>query len=64
MYKYEATELIQDNILLLIEMGFITLNERQKSMLDAFSTKYQSKGIPKKIHQEILKDAKLMILFS
>ena len=64
MYNYEAKELVQEHILTLINMGFITLNDRQSSMLDAFSNKYQQKGIPKKIHQELIKDAKLMILFS
>lgn len=64
MYNYEAKELVQDHILTLINMGFITLNDRQKSMLDAFSNKYQQKGIPKKIHRDLIKDAKLMILFS
>lgn len=64
MYNYEAKELVQGNILTLVDTGFITLNDRQKNMLDAFSNKYQQKGIPKKIHKELIKDAKLMILFS
>lgn len=64
MIDYEAKEIIQNNILTLIDLGFISLNERQTNMLDAFSHKYQQKGIPKKIHQELIKDAILMILFS
>jgi hypothetical protein len=60
----DSKQLIQNHILTLVDIGFIHLDARQKNMIDRFSDKYKQKGIPKKIHQEIIKDAKLMILFS
>lgn len=57
-------DIIQKHILTLVDLNFITLDDRQKNMLSAFSDKYKQKGMPKKVHQELVKDAKLMILFS
>lgn len=58
------TEITRKHILTLIDLGFIALDPRQKDLLNAFSNKYKQKGMPGIIHQEMVKDAKLMILFS
>lgn len=60
---YLDKELTQSHLLTLIELGFIDLTPRQKDMLHSFVDKYQKKGIPKKIQDELLKDAKLLMLF-
>jgi hypothetical protein len=57
-------DIIQKHILTLVDLNFITLDDRQKSMLTAFSDKYKQKGMPTKVHKELVKDAKLIILFS
>lgn len=57
-------DITRKHILTLIDLGFITLDTRQKDLLNAFASKYKQKGMPGVIHQEIVKDAKLMILFS
>jgi hypothetical protein len=55
---------IQQHILTLFHLGFITLTSRQNQMLEAFTQKYQKMGLPHKVYRELVKDAKILILFS
>ncbi len=55
---------IQQQLLFLSNIGFIELTARQQKMLDAYAEKYQNMGISTQIYNELIKDAKLLILFS
>ena len=59
-----SEENIQHHLLLLHQMGFITLSERQHKLLDSFALKYQKIGLPSSVYQELIKDVKKVILFA
>jgi hypothetical protein len=59
-----SNENIQQQLLWLSQIGFLNPSVRQQQMLDAFAEKYQKKELPQEVYEELLKDAKLLILFS
>ena len=59
-----STNDIQKQLLWLCEVDFIDLTVRQQNMLNAFVDKYQKMGLPPHVYNQLIKDAKLLILFS
>jgi hypothetical protein len=60
----DEKELIQSHILSLIDIGFIDLTDRQKKLLDAYSKKYQKKGLSQQVYNELINDATKLIIFA
>jgi hypothetical protein len=60
----DETDIIQSHILSLIDIGFIDLTDRQKKLLDAYAKKYQKKGLPQQVYNELINDATKLIIFA